>query len=137
MTVNGDYQTLSVCTDCYQAAANGVDDPYADFPAGFVEAFADSVRAWGGVPDPVTVDQDGNPIEGAFSWGGCPWCGSTQGGDRFKVELPAQDDDVPVLCAECGGECDAADAVADDSGLAWCGSVYGNGCADRRQQHER
>lgn len=34
-------------------------------------------------------------------------------------------------CAECGGPCDAADAVADDSGLAWCGSFYGNGCADK------
>jgi hypothetical protein len=38
--------------------------------------------------------------------------------------------DVMVRCAGCGGPCDATDAVADDSGLAWCGSVYGNGCAD-------
>ena len=39
--------------------------------------------------------------------------------------------DAGVTCAECGGPCDAADSVADDSGLAWCGSFYGNGCADR------
>lgn len=36
-----------------------------------------------------------------------------------------------VACVDCGGPCDAADSVADDSGLAWCGSLYGNGCADR------
>jgi hypothetical protein len=33
-------------------------------------------------------------------------------------------------CACCGGPCDAADAVATDAGLAFCGSFYGNGCAD-------
>jgi hypothetical protein len=37
-----------------------------------------------------------------------------------------------TLCADCGIPCDGNDAVADDSGLAWCGSFYGNGCADSR-----
>lgn len=35
------------------------------------------------------------------------------------------------ICSACGGPCDAVDAVALDSGLAFCGSVYGNGCADK------
>jgi hypothetical protein len=41
-------------------------------------------------------------------------------------------DEAVTLCADCGGPCDGNDAVADDSGLAWCGSFYGNGCADSR-----
>lgn len=41
------------------------------------------------------------------------------------------DGETRIVCCECGGPCDAADAVAEDSGLARCGSVYGNGCADK------
>lgn len=36
-----------------------------------------------------------------------------------------------VLCDNCREVCDATDAVALDSGLALCGSVYGNGCAEQ------
>ena len=48
-------------------------------------------------------------------------------GERYQLE-PGQS---VAICCECGGPCDAADAVADDSGLTWCGSFYGNGCADK------
>lgn len=77
----------------------------------------------------------------------CKHCGGTGAGVEFPVfpltpgesfgticvpcdeGKPEEEPGTP--CAECGVICDAADAVADDSGLAWCGSVYGNGCADR------
>lgn len=36
-----------------------------------------------------------------------------------------------VHCDECGTVCDATDAVAIDGGLAFCGSFYGNGCAEK------
>mgnify|MGYP006267631139 CR=1 FL=1 len=36
-----------------------------------------------------------------------------------------------VYCNECGTVCDATDAVATDAGLAFCGSFYGNGCAEK------
>lgn len=36
-----------------------------------------------------------------------------------------------ILCDECGGVCDSADSVATDVGLAFCGSHYGNGCAEK------
>lgn len=42
------------------------------------------------------------------------------------------DGDTGTPCADCGGPCNAADSVADESGLAWCGSFYGNGCADSK-----
>jgi len=51
----------------------------------------------------------------------------TYDGADYLVE----DGETGSVCAACGGPCNATDAVADDSGLVWCGSVYGNGCADR------
>lgn len=36
-----------------------------------------------------------------------------------------------IRCDECGIICDAGDAVATDGGLAFCGSFYGNGCAEK------
>jgi hypothetical protein len=35
-----------------------------------------------------------------------------------------------VLCDMCGGPCDGMDAVTDDF-LSYCGSFYGNGCAEK------
>ena len=125
--MRGDMTTVRVCVDCYFAAANGIDDTYAEWPDGFREAWLAAVAREGGrVFDPVT-DPEGDGC-GSFSWSPCQWCGSTLGGDRFDGVLT---DESPVPCAGCGGPCDAADSVADDSGLAWCGSLYGNGCADR------
>jgi hypothetical protein len=41
-----------------------------------------------------------------------------------------QDTDEPVLCDECGHPCHADDAVTDGT-IALCGSLRGNGCAER------
>ena len=41
-----------------------------------------------------------------------------------------QDTDEPVACDECGHPCHADDAVTDGN-IALCGSLRGNGCADR------
>jgi hypothetical protein len=42
-----------------------------------------------------------------------------------------QDVKEPVLCDECGHPCHADDAVSDDF-IVLCGSLRGNGCADKR-----
>ena len=41
-----------------------------------------------------------------------------------------QDTPNPVACDECGHPCHADDAVTDGV-VALCGSLRGNGCADR------
>jgi len=41
-----------------------------------------------------------------------------------------QDVEEPVMCDECGHPCHADDAVTDGS-IALCGSLRGNGCAER------
>lgn len=41
-----------------------------------------------------------------------------------------QDTENPVACDECGHPCHADDAVTDDF-ITLCGSLRGNGCADR------
>jgi hypothetical protein len=41
-----------------------------------------------------------------------------------------QDIEEPVLCDECGHPCHADDAITDGT-IALCGSLRGNGCADR------
>lgn len=41
-----------------------------------------------------------------------------------------QDVEEPVMCVECGHPCHADDAVTDGS-ISFCGSLRGNGCADR------
>ena len=41
-----------------------------------------------------------------------------------------QDTEEPVMCDECGHPCHADDAVTDGN-IALCGSLRGNGCADR------
>jgi hypothetical protein len=64
----------------------------------------------------------------------CEWGGDVPAGTELRVESwPAVGDECHGCprCDDCGGPCDAVDAVADDFGLAFCGSVYGNGCADR------
>lgn len=53
---------------------------------------------------------------------------TTYNGEDYLVD---GGEDAGVPCVDCGGPCNGADSVADDSGLAWCGSFYGNGCADR------
>jgi hypothetical protein len=41
-----------------------------------------------------------------------------------------QDIDNPVSCDECGHPCHADDAVTDGT-IVLCGSLRGNGCADK------
>lgn len=41
-----------------------------------------------------------------------------------------QDVETPVECVECGHPCHADDAVTDGN-IALCGSLRGNGCAER------
>lgn len=82
-------------------------------PATFVELAAD-------LAGPALCPHD--DVDGLD---GAQWC-ATCGED-----LDDEDDhDDAVRCVACGCECDATDAVADDCGLALCGSTYGNGCAD-------
>lgn len=128
---------LRVCADCYMAAANGIDDTLTEWPDGFREAWVAAVAREGGrVFDPVTDPDDfvqqwrvsRGVGHGGFSLSPCEWCGSPEKGYRFYGVVP---DDPSVTCDGCGGPCDATDSVADDSGLAWCGSLYGNGCADQ------
>ena len=41
---------------------------------------------------------------------------------------------MPVKCDSCGIFCSSLDAVATDGGLAFCGSVRSNGCAEKYLQ---
>ena len=58
--------------------------------------------------------------------------------DMFVVELCDRYEsgyrdafDDRLFCDECSGLVSALDGVADDAGFAFCGSMRGNGCADR------
>ena len=65
---------------------------------------------------------------------GCDRCGVTVPDGSGLYPADGSGDRVchgcAVLCACCGGPCDAIDAVATDAGLAFCGSFRGRGCAD-------
>ena len=53
--------------------------------------------------------------------------------DRLEYEAEAKSwdaEDEGVKCDGCGIVCDAVDA-ATDGAVSLCGSVYGNGCADK------
>jgi len=41
---------------------------------------------------------------------------------------------MPVKCDSCGIFCSSLDAIATEVGLAFCGSVRGNGCAEKYLQ---
>lgn len=136
MNAAREWHTVDVCADCLYTAANGAPDWDGYGETGHAERYRAATVAHGGelVAECSTAghgDPDtGEPCSGSsFSWQPCEWCGDTLGGDRFCASIP--DTEPGVTCAECGGPCDAADSVADDSGLAWCGSFYGNGCADK------
>lgn len=82
-----DMTTVRVCVDCYMAAANGINDTYAEWPDGFREAWAAAVAREGGrVFDPVIDDSWDGPH--GFSWSPCEWCESALGGSRFYGVLP-------------------------------------------------
>lgn len=129
---------VQVCGDCLHTAANGAPDWDGYAATGHAERYRQATAANGAelVASCPCADH-GDPETGepcnrsGFSWWPCEWCGDTLGGDRFCAAVPVVE---AVPCAECGGPCDAADSVADDSGLAWCGSLYGNGCADKAVQ---
>lgn len=67
-----------------------------------------------------------------FSWSQCDHCHSGAGGSRHHAVAMRADTDS-VHCDSCGAVCDATDSWTDGT-IALCGSVYGNGCADRKHE---
>jgi hypothetical protein len=43
---------------------------------------------------------------------------------------------MPIKCDSCGIFCSSLDAIATETGLAFCGSVRGNGCAEKYLEEE-
>ena len=93
------FYDASICCDCLQAEANGLDsfEHDADFAARFAnnpEAQAGAVLLLG---HRHTIKECGREVvnggadcpfeEGSFSWSSCDWCCSKLGGDRYPASI--------------------------------------------------